>query len=142
MDKQNYCLAPREIEARLTAVGIRPTAQRIAICRHVLCDADHPTADEVKAEVDRTFPKVSMATVYNTLHALVQAGLLRECRLPQRDKVVFDNNMAAHHHFVDRKTGRILDFDAALTRIDLPFADLAEVAEVQLVVSGDLGPEA
>src|SRR5690349_15640134 len=104
-----YCLSPSEIEKRLVEVGIQPTAQRIAICRYVLCEAHHPTADEVKSWADKNFPKISLATVYNTLGTLVEAKLLKEFRFPHSDKVIYDNNVAKHFHFYDEKTGEIFD---------------------------------
>jgi Fur family transcriptional regulator, iron response regulator len=103
------CLSPKEIEDRLLKAKIQPTAQRIAICQYVLCEADHPTADEVKAWADNNFPKMSLATVYNTLKTLVEGGLLREYRFPHSDKVIYDNNLNEHYHFVDEKTGELVD---------------------------------
>src|SRR5262249_26897232 len=73
--KPKSCLTPIEIENRLNEHGVQPTAQRIAICRYVLCEADHPTAEDVKKWADANFPKMSLATVYNTLGILVAAGL-------------------------------------------------------------------
>lgn len=107
--KRSHCLSPEQIESSLQAAGVQPTAQRIAICRFVLCEADHPTADEVKLWADQNFPKISLATVYNTLNTLVEAGLLKELRFPHTDKVVYDNNTARHYHFLDEKTGSIWD---------------------------------
>ena len=66
------CLTPAEIEDRLSRSGVQPTAQRIAIAQYVLCEAEHPTADDVKAWTDLNFPKLSLATVYNTLNVLVK----------------------------------------------------------------------
>ncbi len=103
------CLTPREIEARLVAAGVQPTAQRIAICQFVLCEADHPSAEDVKAWADKNFPKLSLATVYNTLGTLVRAGLLREFRFPHTDKILYDNNLEDHFHFLDEITGQVID---------------------------------
>ena len=106
---KSHCLTPREIEKRLSAAGVRPTAQRIAIAQFMLCSADHPTADDVKSWTDKNFPKLSMATVYNTLGALVEAGLLREFRLPHSNKVIYDQNIEIHNHFLDEKSGKLHD---------------------------------
>jgi Fur family iron response transcriptional regulator len=103
---------PTEVEAKLIAAGIHPTAQRIAICRYVLCEAHHPTAEEVKTWVDRHFPKMSLATVYNTLKALVRGGLLRELKMPHCGKVIYDNVVIEHFHFFDEKTGQLIDISA------------------------------
>lgn len=105
----SQCLSHSEIEARLSAAGIQPTAQRIAIARYVLFEADHPTADQVKTWADANFPKMSLATVYNTLNTLVGAGLLKELKFPHTDKVIYDDNLTEHHHFLDEKTGELFD---------------------------------
>jgi Fur family iron response transcriptional regulator len=102
-------MTPAEIEQRLLERNVQPTAQRIAICRYVLCEADHPTADDVKRWTDKNFPKLSLATVYNTLGTLVRAGLLREFRFPHSEKVVYDSNVDDHYHFLDEETGKLFD---------------------------------
>src|SRR4051812_15024374 len=103
------CLSSQDIEAKLEAAGIQPTAQRIAICRYVLCEADHPSAEDVKDWADRNFPKVSLATVYNTLNTLVAAGLLREFRFPHSERVIYDPNLSSHFHFLDEDSGKLYD---------------------------------
>lgn len=94
---------------RLQKSGVNPTAQRIAIFQYVMCEGDHPTAEEVKTWVDDHFPKISLATVYNTLRTLVEADLLREFKLPHTSKVVYDNNVTKHHHFLDEDSGQLID---------------------------------
>jgi Fur family transcriptional regulator, iron response regulator len=98
-----------EIEAKLRSAGVNPTAQRLAICRYVLGEGDHPTADDVKTWADQNFPKLSLATVYNSLNTLVAAGLLRELKLPHSDKVFYDSRVSDHHHFLDQNTGKLFD---------------------------------
>lgn len=109
MKANRVCLSPTEIEAKLKEAGINPTAQRIAICRYVLCEADHPTAEQVKEWADRNFPKMSLATVYNTLGTLVEAGLLKELKLPHSECVIYDDKVSDHFHFLDEKTGELID---------------------------------
>lgn len=103
------CLTSEEIESRLKAAGVQPTLQRISICKHVLCEADHPSADDVHAWAEKNLAKISLATVYNTLNTLVDAGLLREFRFPHTEKVVYDNNMDDHYHFFDKDTNQLYD---------------------------------
>ncbi len=121
---------------KLEEVGVHPTAQRIAICHYVLCEADHPTAEDVKEWVDRRFPKISMATVYNTLKTLVEANLIRELRLPHSTKLLYDRNMSDHHHFVDEESGQVTDIDAAQIEVKPKLSKGFIVNEVQLVLSG------
>ena len=80
--------------------GIQPTPQRIAVAEHVLATRAHPSADEVYANVKRTCPTVSRATVYNTLNLMVEKGLLRQ-QILREGIVVYDPHVARHHHFID-----------------------------------------
>ena len=88
--------------------GIKPSAQRVAIAAYVLHTDAHPSADEVWTEVQKTFPMVSRATVYNTLNLFVEKGLLQELVLTE-GRLVFDPNTSRHHHLIDERTGRIYD---------------------------------
>jgi len=130
------CLSPAQIESVLRARGIQPTAQRIAIGRYVLCEADHPTAEHVKQWVDENFPKISLATVYNTLRAFVEAGLLREVRLPDRDAVVFDNLTSPHHHFLDEETGTVHDLPLDAVEVKVLVGPEFDVRTATVLVRG------
>ena len=88
--------------------GIQPSAQRVAVAEYVLHTTEHPSADKVWTGVQESFPMISRATVYNTLHLFVEKGLLRELHLSP-DSVLFDPNIDRHHHFIDEDTGRIYD---------------------------------
>ncbi len=125
-----------EIEERLLAAKVQPTAQRIAICQFVLGEADHPTADQVKEWADANFPKLSLATVYNTLKTLVEAGILREYRFPHSDKVIYDDNMGEHYHFVDDKTGELVDISPEDVRVDSKLGKHFEIHSVEVVFRG------
>lgn len=110
---KSSCLTIKEIESVLKAKGIQATAQRIAVCQYVLCQAEHPTVDEVKIWADQNFPKISLATVYNTMNILVESGLLNSLRLAHSEKVIYDNNLDKHYHFLDEKTGKLYDIDSS-----------------------------
>jgi len=91
---------------RLRAVGLRPTRQRLALAKLLFggpCDR-HVTAETLHGEAVAARVPVSLATVYNTLHQFVDAGLLREV-VVERGCSYFDTNMEEHHHFfhVDRR---------------------------------------
>ncbi|HEY9722115.1 MAG TPA: transcriptional repressor [Oscillatoriaceae cyanobacterium] len=120
----------------LKRAGINPTAQRIAICRFVLCEADHPTAEVVKAWVDENFPKMSLATVYNTLRILVDAGLLRELRLPHTDSVLYDNNLTDHVHFLDEASGVLYDVPRDRVAVTAELDPQFEVARTEVLFRG------
>lgn len=130
------CPPPEQIETVLRQAGIQPTAQRIAIARYVLCEADHPTAETVKTWVDQNFPKISLATIYNTLNAFVGAGLLRELRLPDREAVLFDNHVDPHHHFLDEATGEIHDLPADAVQVAWTLGTGFDVHDASVVLRG------
>ena len=67
-------------DARLRSVGLRSTAQRRAVLQ-ALFEARHATVDELAAEVQRTMPDVSLSTIYRTLEALDEAGLVTHAHL-------------------------------------------------------------
>ena len=121
---------------QLRAHGIQPSAQRLAVAEYVLRTLDHPSADEVLARVRGRVPMISRATVYNTLHLLVEKGLLRQFVLAE-GRLVFDPHVAPHHHFVDDESGAILDvpWDALDVRRVEKLQGL-EVREYQVVLHG------
>jgi Fe2+ or Zn2+ uptake regulation protein len=121
---------------RLRAAGLQPSAQRVAVAEYVLATVEHPSADQVFAKVRRRLSVISRATVYNTLNALVEKGLLRQLALAE-GKVVFDPLTAPHHHFIDEENGTIHDvpWSAFEVRRVEPLPEL-EVREYQVVLRG------
>jgi Fur family iron response transcriptional regulator len=120
----------------LTERGIQPSAQRVAVANYVLYTTDHPSADQVWAEVKRGFPMLSRATVYNTLNLFTKKGLLRELVLSE-GKIVFDPKLDPHHHFVDEETGEIVDVPwAALDVRRVHSLTGFNVREYQVVLRG------
>ncbi|MEK7432370.1 MAG: Fur family transcriptional regulator [Cyanobacteriota bacterium] len=134
---KNSCLTTKEIENVLKSKGIQPTAQRIAVCKYVLCDADHPNVDEVKAWADENFPKISLATVYNTMNILVEVGLIKTLRFPHSDKAIFDNNTSIHHHFIDEKTSKIYDISSDEVEVKSKLSNDFEVKEYSVLLVGN-----
>jgi Fur family iron response transcriptional regulator len=116
--------------------GIQPSAQRVAVAKHVLRTHDHPSADEAWASVKRSFPMISRATVYNTLNLFVEKGLLARHVLAE-GKVVFDCVVEPHHHFIDDATGAIHDIPwDALTVSRVRRLSGFDVREYQVVLRG------
>ncbi|NQV99093.1 MAG: transcriptional repressor [Rhodospirillales bacterium] len=88
-----------QIIAQLRNAGLRPTRQRIALGRQLFENGDrHVTAEMLHQEAVQAKVRVSLATVYNTLHQFTEAGLLREIVVDSQ-RSYFDTNMADHHHF-------------------------------------------
>ena len=97
------------VPALLRGAGLRQTRQRVALARLALGGGDrHLCAEALHAEARQAGIRVSVATVYNTLHRFVDAGLLRELTVAP-GRVRFDTNTAHHHHFYDEETGALTD---------------------------------
>ena len=98
---------------KLRKSGLRPTKQRIKICE-VLFDADqtfHFTIKElVKIIENQANLKVSLATVYNTVHAFIKKGYLKEIPI-NASQSYYDTNVAHHHHFFDEEENKLIDID-------------------------------
>jgi Fur family iron response transcriptional regulator len=128
--------SPVALPELLRSHGIQPSAQRVAIAGYVLGTAAHPSAEVVLERVRASFPMVSRATVYNTLHLLVEKGLLRELVLAE-GKVVYDPKLERHHHFVDEESGAIHDIPWGALQVSR-VGSLAgyDVREYQVVLRG------
>jgi len=94
---------------RLRAAGLRPTRQRLALAKLLFDGGDrHVTAEMLHAEVLNANVRVSLATVYNTLHQFTSCGLLREI-VVDASRSYFDTNMSEHHHFYLEDGGELMD---------------------------------
>ena len=126
----------KTVAERLTAAGVNPTAQRMTIYRYLTCESNHPTADDVKQWVDAHFPKLSLATIYNTLKTLVEANLVKEFKLPHSSKVIYDTNTTPHCHFLDEETGQLHDIDPRLIDLSPEIHQEYEVFNTHILLSG------
>lgn len=101
-------------EVMLVSRGVKPTPQRVVITDYIMNTDCHPTADQILEAVAEALPvSLSRATVYNTLKTLVDAGVIIEV-LTEPGRVRYDANTDEHHHFVDVRTGKIIDIPAEL----------------------------
>ena len=102
-----------EFAEKLRTSGLRPTKQRLKICE-VLFKRDktfHFTINDLAKSISENLnEKISLATVYNTVHAFKQKGYLKEI-LINSDKSYFDTNTSTHHHFFDEDTNELIDCD-------------------------------
>jgi Fur family iron response transcriptional regulator len=93
----------------LRAAHLRPTRQRLTLARLLFEQGDrHVTAEQLHGEAVEAAVQVSLATVYNTLHQFIEAGLLREV-VVNYGRSYFDTNVSDHHHFFFEDSGRLLD---------------------------------
>ena len=121
---------------RLRSVGLRPTRQRLALARLLFENGDrHVTAEMLHAEAQGAAIRVSLATVYNTLHQFTAAGLLREIVVDSQ-RSYFDTNMADHHHFFFETSSELEDIpgeQVVLAQLPAPPKG-TEVKRVDVVV--------
>ena len=98
----------------LEALGLRATRPRLAIAGILFADgkARHVTAEWLADEVARSGEPIAIATIYNTLHSLVDAGALRKVHGIDTASIVFDTHTHPHHHFYDEISGELTDIPA------------------------------
>ena len=96
---------------KLRELGLRPTKQRVKMCE-VLFNREktfHFTINDLaKMLSEKMGEKISLATVYNTVHAFEKKGYLKEISI-NSDKSYFDTNTSIHHHFYDEDTHELID---------------------------------
>ena len=96
---------------KLRKSGLRPTRQRLKICE-VLFSTEktfHFTINDLaKIIEEKLSEKISLATVYNTIHAFKKKNYLKEISI-NSDKSYFDTNVTEHHHFFDEDTNELID---------------------------------
>ena len=123
---------------RLRASGLRPTRQRIALCR-ILFDRKetfHFTIEKLKKITDKeNRKKISLATLYNTVHAFTKKGYLKEI-LIKGDRTFFDTNTQNHHHFYDEDSSQLIDINNENISInDLPKTPYGKkIKDIEIII--------
>lgn len=121
---------------RLRAAGLRPTRQRLALAKLLFDGGDrHVTAEMLHAEVLNANVRVSLATVYNTLHQFTSCGLLREI-VVDASRSYFDTNTSEHHHFFLEDSGDLMDIpgdDIIVSKLPA-VPDGHEIKRVEVIV--------
>ena len=100
---------------KLRSAGLRPTKQRLEICK-LLFDRKktfHFAISDLSKMLKReTGEKISLATIYNTVHSFKKKGYLKELSI-NSEKSYFDTNTSNHYHFIDESTNEIVDLHAS-----------------------------
>ena len=126
------------MEERCRKNGLSLTIQRRAILENLSSRKDHPTADQIYAEIRERITGVSRTTVYRVLETFVQLGLARKISNPEA-KARFDADTSKHHHAACLECEKVIDIESSLLPdIDLGKADLKgfEAFDCSLVVVG------
>jgi len=98
---------------KLRNSGLRPTKQRLQICE-VLFNTErtfHFTINDLQRKIkDKIDNKISLATIYNTVHAFEKKGYLKQIPV-NSNQTYFDTNVTDHHHFYNLKDGKLIDLE-------------------------------
>ena len=125
-----------QVLGRLRAIGLRPTRQRVALAKLLFEGKErHVTAESLHLEAVDAGIKVSLATVYNTLHQFTTVGLLHEIAVDS-SRSYFDTNVSEHHHFYHEKLGKLEDIPGSQIQIaQLPRAPVGlKIDRVDIVI--------
>jgi Fur family peroxide stress response transcriptional regulator len=111
------------LNQRLAEKGLRATSQRQHVYGVLLGQRDHPSAEEVFMRAKQSKPEISMATVYNSLDALVKCGVVRQVNV-DRGATLFCSNMGEHAHFCCDDCGKVFDMNLkglpCVPEVDVP----------------------
>ena len=133
----------KEYIEKLRLSGLRPTRQRLNICE-VLFNSNktfHFTIKDLAKMIEnRAKTKISLATVYNTVHAFSKKGYLKEIAL-EGNKTYYDTNTSMHHHFYDEDTEELIDIHDSQISIhnipDIPSGKSIKGVEVMVRVANN-----
>ncbi|MGX8014250.1 iron response transcriptional regulator IrrA (plasmid) [Mesorhizobium sp. ORM8.1] len=119
----------------LSRAGLRPTKQRIELCKLLFAHGNrHVSAETLFEEATNAGINVSLATVYNTLHQLSALKLIRELALDV-SRTYFDTNPQSHHHFFFKEDNAVIDIEAGADVDGIPEPpDGYEIAHVDVVI--------
>jgi Fur family iron response transcriptional regulator len=134
--KKSGTEAAQSASAKVRAAGLRPTRQRVALAGLLFREHDrHVTAEALHEEAAKAGVRVSLATIYNTLHQFTGAGLLNEV-VVDSGKAYFDTNIGDHQHFYVEENGELIDIPGdmiAVSNVPAPPKGMA-VDRVDVVV--------
>jgi Fe2+ or Zn2+ uptake regulation protein len=130
-------MTAQDITQLLSNRALKVTPQRVAVLEFLHGNPDHPSVDEVYQQVRKQLPYISRATIYNTITALVEAGLLQEL-LIQQEKTHVDWNVDPHHHFRCVRCEKVEDIQYGVLTADRASKQLEgyQITGVKVVMEG------
>ncbi len=108
LNRENYTY--ESIKQLIADKGLKVTHQRILIMEAFILANEHPTAEVLYNEAKKKSPTLSLGTVYKTLDAFTEAGLVNKVKTDE-DTVRYDANTKKHHHLYCEKTDQIIDYE-------------------------------
>ena len=139
--------ASRKSRERATSIldraGLRPTRQRRLLTQVLFEHGDrHVTAEQLHSEAELEGVTISLATVYNTLHQFLAAGLVREVVI-EAGRAYFDTNVSYHHHLYNEANGQLVDIPGDLVDPgllpDIPKGYTVDRIDVVVRLRSDMG---
>ena len=130
------------IREKLLDAGLKATHQRIVVYNALIGVKTHPSADAIYEILHPNNPSISLATVYNTLDTLVDAGLAKRV-LSGKGPVRYDARIDNHHHLICSNTKEIIDFyDEELNSLIKNYLEKKkiqnfELSDMQLQIRGE-----
>jgi Fe2+ or Zn2+ uptake regulation protein len=125
------------LNKRLAEKGLRSTSQRQHVYEVLLSQRNHPSAEELFMRAKQSKPEISMATVYNSLDALVKCGVVRQVNV-DRGATLFCSNMGEHAHFCCDDCGKVFDVNLKnsprVPEVDVPGE--FEVRKIDIALHG------
>lgn len=126
---------PSDLSALLQKYRLRPSYQRIRILKYLLGNRDHPTADQIYRGLRDDMPTLSKATVYNTLHAFLDAGLVRSLSVDEKE-ARYDIVARPHGHFSCDACGALHNFEIDIESLPTDGLDGFRVEKKEIVFRG------
>ena len=108
------------IKEILRSKSLKLTKQRLLVANYLFDGQDkHITAEDLFKKLNKSKSKISLATVYNTLHEFYRNNLISKLTIDS-EKIYFDTNMSNHHHFYNKEDGMLIDVSSSLKINGLP----------------------
>jgi Fur family peroxide stress response transcriptional regulator len=120
---------------QLSARGIRLSYQRVKVLEHLYQKEGHPTVDEIFCALAEDIPSLSKVTVYNTVHTLVDAGLVKVVDIDGTEKR-YDIILTSHGHFLCKDCGNIFNFEVNIDQIPVSGLDKFEISQKSVTFRG------
>lgn len=124
-----------QIKEKLVQHNIRPSFQRIKVMEFLYNHDNHPTVEDIYQSLAAEIPSLSKATVYNTLHALIEGGLARVISIDENE-MRYEVMNKSHGHFKCEKCGCIFNFAVNLDQISVDDLDQFSINEKNIFFKG------
>jgi len=123
------------LTGQLKSKGIRPSYQRVKVLEYISQIGGHPTVDEIFRALSGSIPSLSKVTIYNTLRAFVETGLLRVVDIDGTEKR-YDITLANHGHFQCETCGKIYNFQVNIDQIPVDGLSQFEITQKNVYFKG------